>query len=88
MANPTVLLGQNGSMAWPCSSQWASCPWAGGPSTKNRGGRAQGRQRRRPFPVVTGGEVGGGLQMELHGSGVTHFGAAGRTGLSKEASRW
>jgi hypothetical protein len=43
MGNPTVHLGQNGSMATAWPSQWAGCPWAGGPSTKNRGGQAQGR---------------------------------------------
>jgi hypothetical protein len=58
---------------------------------QGRPGTGAGRRRQRPFPVVTGGEVSGGLQIGLHGGGggggVTHFGAAGRTGLTREASR-
>jgi hypothetical protein len=43
MGTPTGHLGQNGLMASAWPSQWAGCPWAGGPPTKNRGGQAQGR---------------------------------------------
>jgi hypothetical protein len=54
---------------------------------QGRPGTGAGRCRRRPFLVVTGGEVGGALRVGLHGSGVMRFGATGRTGLTREASR-